>query len=127
MKCSIICASTLGATSVILGAMGAHALRNVLSEQQLESFNTGVRYQMWHVLAILLTVLLSKQFSLNLGLTLWLFLVGVLLFSGSIYLLSTIPVHGIEAVRKLGPITPLGGLLLIASWVSLAIQVARST
>ena len=99
MKNWIAFAAILGAVTVILGAIGAHSLRNVLSDVQLNSFATGVRYQMWHIFAIAGCVLLSKQFNVNLNASLWLFAIGILFFSGSIFLLSTIPVHGMEGVK----------------------------
>ncbi len=126
MKNWIILAAILGALTAILGAIGAHTLRNVLDEVQLNSFATGVRYQMYHTLAIVATVLLSKQFNVNLKVPLWLFIVGIILFSGSIYLLSTIPVHGLEGVKAIGMATPLGGLVLVAAWSALAVQFLRN-
>lgn len=116
----------LGAVTVILGAIGAHGLRNTLSEIQLNSFATGVRYQYYHLFAMLFAVLLSKQFNVNLKVSLWLFAIGTLFFSGSIFLLSTIPVHGMEGIRALGPVTPVGGLILVAAWLSVAVQFARN-
>ena len=125
MRNWIIFIAVLAAITVILGAIGAHTLRNTLSEVQLNSFATGVRYQYYHIFAMLFAVLLSKQFDVNLKVPLWLFTIGTLLFSGSIFLLSTIPVHGMEGVRALGPVTPVGGLILVAGWLSLAIQFVR--
>ena len=125
MRNWIILIAVLGAITVILGAIGAHTLRNALSEVQLNSFATGVRYQYYHIFAMIVTVLLSKQFSVNVKVPLWLFAVGTLFFSGSIFLLSTIPVHGMEGIKALGPVTPVGGLILVAAWLSLAIQFVR--
>ena len=125
MRNWIIFIAVLGAITVILGAIGAHTLRNALSDVQLNSFATGVRYQYYHIFAMLVTVLLSKQFDVNVKVPLWLFAIGTLFFSGSIFLLSTIPVHGMEGIRVLGPVTPVGGLILVAAWLSLAIQFAR--
>ena len=126
MKNWITFAAILGAITVILGAIGAHTLRNTLSDVQLNSFATGVRYQMWHIFAIAGCVLLSKQFNVNLNASLWLFAIGILFFSGSIFLLSTIPVHGMEGVKTIGLATPIGGLLLVAAWLSVAIQFMRN-
>ncbi len=125
MKNWIIFAAILGALTVILGAIGAHTLRNTLSDVQLNSFATGVRYQMYHIFAILVMVVLSKQFNVNLKVSLWLFAIGILFFSGSIFLLATIPVHGMESIKAIGPVTPIGGLVLIAAWLSVAIQFFR--
>ncbi|WP_299517036.1 DUF423 domain-containing protein, partial [uncultured Flavobacterium sp.] len=108
----ILFASILGVISIILGAFGAHALKEVLNENQLVSFETGVRYQFYHALFLLFlgtSVLLSDK-TKNIILTL--VLVGVLFFSGSIYLLATNDLTSID-FKFLGPITPIGGLLLI--------------
>lgn len=115
----------LGAVTVILGAIGAHTLRNTLSEIQQNSFATGVRYQYYHIFAMLFAVVLSKQFNVNLKVSLWLFAIGTLFFSGSIFLLSTIPVHGMEGVKAIGLATPIGGLVLVAGWLSVAVQFIR--
>ncbi len=124
MKNWIIAAAISGALAVVLGALGAHALKTVLPEAQLASFETAVRYQMFHSLAMLITVLIARQLSVSLQVTLWCFAIGTLLFSGSIYLLATIPLHGIEAFRIVGPVTPVGGILLIVGWVALAVKAA---
>ena len=104
-----------GIISIILGAFGAHALKKVLSVEQLSSFEVGVRYLMYHALFLLFvgttTMLLPEQKSIILYLTLF----GIILFSGSIFLLSSSGVTGIN-FKFLGPLTPLGGLLLIVSW-----------
>jgi uncharacterized membrane protein YgdD (TMEM256/DUF423 family) len=105
----------LGMLSIIFGAFGAHALKKVLSEESLVSFETGVRYQMYHALFLLLianTAFLSVK---EKSILFYLVLVGVLFFSGSIYLLATSVVTGIKT-KILGPITPIGGAILIASW-----------
>ena len=104
-----------GIISIILGAFGAHALKKVLSLDQLSSFEVGVRYLIYHALFLLFvgttTMLLPEQKNIILYLTLF----GIILFSGSIFLLSSSGVTGIN-FKFLGPLTPLGGLLLIASW-----------
>jgi len=104
-----------GLLAVVFGAFGAHALKKTLSESQLKSFDTGVKYQMYH--AILLLVL-----GFNLGFTTALeknmaycFIAGVFLFSFSIYGLSIGASKG-KSLKFLGPVTPLGGLLLIMGW-----------
>ncbi len=125
MRNWIIAAAISGALTVVLGALGAHALKNTLPEAQLASFETAVRYQMYHSLAMLITVLIARQLSVSLQVTLWCFAIGTLLFSGSIYLLATLPLHGMDALRVLGPVTPLGGLTLIAGWISLAVKAVR--
>lgn len=113
-----------GLTSVILGAFGAHALKAVLTDQQLVSFETGVRYQMFHAL-FLLFVASSKLISDKIKKTISVILtLGVLFFSGSIYLLATQDLLGVS-MKFLGPITPIGGLLLMISWLLLGVNIGK--
>lgn len=114
----IATAAFIGALAIVLGAFGAHGLKAILNDSQLATFETGVKYQMYHALFLLFvgtTALLSEKGKL---LVFRLILVGVLFFSGSIYLLSTAEQTGI-ATKFIGPITPLGGMFLIAGWVVL--------
>jgi uncharacterized membrane protein YgdD (TMEM256/DUF423 family) len=104
-------------TSVILGAFGAHALKNVIGETQLVSFETGVRYQMYHALMLLFIDIAPIPHSWR-NAIFYFALSGVLLFSGSIYLLATKDLTGID-IQYIGFITPIGGLLLIFSWLAL--------
>ncbi len=123
MRFSIITASILGITAVILGAFGAHGLKPVISAESLEAYRTGVSYQFYHTFAILACGILyhithNKAFLLASKF----FLVGIILFSGSIYFLSTRQYTCIEELGFLGPITPLGGLTFIAGWVIILIS-----
>jgi len=112
-----------GVTGVILGALGAHALESVLSPDHLDSFHTAVRYQMYHaILLVLLFVLQLHKPTRWLSLSGWFVFCGILLFSGSIYLLSTRELTGLTQIGFLGPITPIGGMLLITGWVFLLIH-----
>ncbi len=117
-------AAILGALSVIFGAFGAHALKARLEPDQLQIFETGVRYQMYTALAMLGLAGFSEKLSCKyLNYTFWCFLVGISFFSGSIYLLSMRTILGIENLTSiLGPITPMGGLLLILGWVFIFIS-----
>lgn len=116
-KSNLVTAGILGGTAVILGALGAHALKSVLEPAQIESFETAVRYQMWHALALLaLANWAGKIKRFRLISRLW--LIGVILFSGSIYLLSIDELLQLK-LSFLGPITPLGGLSMIAGWALL--------
>ena len=111
-------AGFFGMTAIVLGAFGAHALKKVLTIDQLATFETGVKYQMYHALFLLFvgtTNLIAEKTKKTI---LWLVVVGVLFFSGSIYLLATASVTLINA-KFLGPITPLGGLLMILGWMVL--------
>ena len=111
----ILTALFFGFISIVLGAFGAHALKKVLSVDQLSSFEVGVRYMMYHALFLLFIgttqILLPEQKNVIYYLTLF----GTLFFSVSIFLLSTSNATGIN-FKFLGPITPIGGLLLITSW-----------
>lgn len=111
----------LGFLAVAAGAFGAHALkeRMNLEPRLLETFETGVRYQMIHALAIVAVGLLAIQGGASSALQVagWAFLVGVVLFSGSLYGLAT----GVGPRAVLGPITPVGGLCYLVGWVALAL------
>ncbi len=107
----------LGGLAVILGAFGAHALKNTLSAPDLEVWKTAVLYHFLHTLAL-------GAFRPGRWPSMF-FLAGIGLFSGSLYLLSTSSLHGMP-VSWLGPVTPLGGLLLIAGWLLTAAQLRRN-
>lgn len=121
-KYLLITACLLGALAVVSGAFGAHGLRTKLSIDQLAVYETAVRYLFFHVLAIIVSVLISRH--LNSSLALYgavAFIIGIVLFSGSLFLLSTKTLLGLESWRWLGPVTPIGGLSFIVGWVLLAI------
>ena len=118
----LITASFLGALSVLLGAFAAHKLKDILEAQMLQTFETAVKYQMYHALAMLGLFLFSKQnphkyinWAFNS------FLIGIVMFSGSLYFLCTRNLLGIEGLKVLGPITPIGGLFFIAGWIFIAL------
>ncbi|MBC8265353.1 MAG: DUF423 domain-containing protein [Flavobacteriales bacterium] len=112
-------------TAVILGAMGAHALKDSLSSEKLISFQTGIRYQMFHGIALLILVLNSEKFNYKLKRSLNLMIAGIFCFSFSIYFLSIQETLGIW-LGFLGPITPIGGLLLISSWANLFFTIKKN-
>lgn len=114
----LVTALVLGVLSIILGAFGAHKLKEFLSSEQLISFETGVRYQMYHALFLLFLANNNMVAIKDKAIIFYLVLVGVVFFSGSIYILSTAAISGIKA-RFLGPVTPIGGLFLIVSWIYL--------
>lgn len=117
----LVLASILGLTSVIIGAFGAHGLKEVLDAEQLQTFEVGVRYQMYHAL-FLLFIGLTEKISVKTKSTIfYLVLVGVIFFSGSIYGLATNDLTGFD-FKKIALITPIGGALLIASWAILLIN-----
>ncbi|MGR7813308.1 DUF423 domain-containing protein [Lacinutrix undariae] len=107
-----------GMLSVIFGAFGAHALKKILSTDQLHSFEVGVKYQMYH--AIVLLALGVSSYTIT-SATYWCFTVGIVLFSFSIYGLVLSDAKG-KKLRFLGPITPIGGLFLVAGWLLLLIN-----
>lgn len=120
----LIIGSLYGALSVILGAFGAHALKKVLTLQQLESFEVGVKYQMYHAIVLLIIGFyfsFDSKLQSSMG---WSFIIGTFLFSGSIYLLSTASLYG-SSMKFLGPVTPLGGLLMIIGWILLLVNVVK--
>ena len=120
----VIWAAFLGFIAIVLGAFGAHGLKKVLTEAQLATFETGVKYQMYHALFLLMIAqlgILAEKQKKTIAITT---VVGVFLFSGSIYLLATQSLSGIS-FSFLGPITPLGGVFLISSWLLTAIYALK--
>jgi uncharacterized membrane protein YgdD (TMEM256/DUF423 family) len=118
--------SLAAAVAVMLGAFGAHALKEKLSPDQLQVFETGVRYQFYHAFALIAIGILAEKFSSSLlNYSGWLFCLGIIFFSGSLYLLSTRNLLGIENWKFLGPVTPLGGLCFIAGWIFLLVSVLK--
>lgn len=126
-KYYISIAAFLGALTVALGAFGAHALKAVLSPAALITYETAVRYQMYHVVALLITGILMnkaaspKQQKLLRKAGLF-FIDGIVLFSGSLYFIVAKPFLGIEGLPWVGVITPMGGLLWMVAWVLLALS-----
>lgn len=123
---TLLFASILGGLSVIFGAFGAHALKKLLNEDQLKSFETGVKYQLYHAI-----VLLVIGFNMTLETTIekymvYSFMLGVVLFSFSIYGLVLSSANN-KKLRFLGPITPLGGLLLVFGWCFLTFSILNIT
>ncbi len=125
-KFFLVAGSLLGALSVALGAFGAHSLKKIVSPEAVSTFETGVRYQFYHTFALLLIAVLYEKFPNK-----WLvwagnsFLAGMLLFSGSLYLLSLLNASNNVGLRKIGIITPFGGLFFIAGWLLLMWGVSR--
>ena len=111
-------------SAVILGAFGAHALKEVLSENQLSSFQTGVRYQFFHGLTILILSFNMNYFTKRLSSIIKIMSAGIILFSFSIYLLNIQDLVGFS-MSYLGAITPIGGLLLITSWIGLFFSIKK--
>ena len=106
-------ASIFGALSIVLGAFGAHALKKKLTSEQLASFETGFKYQMYHGIVLLV---LGFNFNPNFSNAALFFIIGTILFSFSIYGLVLSDAFG-KKMKFLGPITPIGGLCLLVGWV----------
>ncbi len=123
----LVIAALLGGLSVALGAFAAHQLKAIASADVLQIFETAVKYQMYHALALLVTGILLQQFPVKQ--LRWagnLFIAGIILFSGSLYLLCYVKHLEIPATW-VGAITPLGGICFIAGWVLMAVSVARKS
>ncbi len=121
-------AALLGALTVALGAFAAHRLRQSFSAEEMMIFETGVKYQFYHVLALFLSGILYREFSSSL--ILWagrLFITGMMLFSGSLYLLAWLKSAGMESLLWVGAITPLGGTAFIAGWICLFIAAGKKS
>ena len=116
-KVFIILGSLNAFLAVALGAFGAHGLQNKLTEQMLATYETGVKYHMMHALGLILIGIISRYTSgsVLINWSGWLICAGIVLFSGSLYLLS------ISGIRWLGAVTPLGGLSFLAGWLLLAV------
>lgn len=114
-------ASILGGLAVALGAFGAHALAGRVEPRLLEVFETGVRYHFYHALALVAVVVAIGRWPENSlpAMAGWLFVVGIVVFSGSLYLMT------LTGARWLGAITPIGGVAFIAGWVCLALMALR--
>jgi len=119
-------ASVLGALAVAFGAFGAHALKRLVSEVAVNIFETGVRYQFYHVFALALVGILYREFSNT-----WMvwagncFIIGMILFSGSLYFLTYIKAAVKPGLDWVGIITPFGGLAFIAGWICMAIALYK--
>ena len=113
--------AVLGMIAIILGAFGAHALKKVLSMEELSTFETGVRYQMYHALFLIFIGIINELSQKTKKIIYNLVVFGVLLFSGSIYVLATNTLTSFD-FKIIGFITPIGGLLLILAWVVLLLH-----
>lgn len=118
----LIIAAILGALAVALGAFGAHGLKTKVNADTLQIFETGVKYQFWHVFALIVVALLYQAYPS--ATMLWsgkLFMAGIILFSGSLYALTFFRAGGNENMNWLGAVTPFGGLSFIIGWILLVL------
>lgn len=115
-----------GALAVVLGAFGAHALKTMVPPETVSSFDTGVRYQFYHTFALFIVgMLYSQRPTAQLKWAAYSFLIGILLFSGSLYLLTWLKATDTVGLRGLGIITPVGGVFFIIGWLLLLVAAAR--
>ncbi|MED2974777.1 DUF423 domain-containing protein [Fictibacillus sp. B-59209] len=121
MKLFLILGAVNAALAVILGAFGAHGLEGKLSERMIEVYKTGVQYHMYHAIGLLIVGLLAGKLTNSGALhwSGWLMFIGIILFSGSLYALST------TGISKLGIITPFGGVAFVAGWVLFIIAAVK--
>lgn len=117
----LLIAALFGLFAVALGAFGAHILKKILSPEEIQIFETGVKYQFYHTFALMFVAILSRYVSEHwTKISGWLFVVGILLFSGSLYLLAVTEAFGLNQLTIiLGPMTPIGGILLMGGWLAL--------
>ncbi|MEC5146254.1 DUF423 domain-containing protein [Chitinophaga sp. 212800010-3] len=119
-KSFLVWAAALGALAVVLGAFGAHKLKELVPPETVSTFQTGVTYQFYHVFALLVTGILFAQLP---GSQLeWAgrcFIIGILLFSGSLYALTLLKMTGNVGLKGIGIVTPIGGVFFIAGWICL--------
>ena len=125
-KTFLIIAAVLGAISVALGAFAAHGLKKIVPAETVTTFETGVRYQFYHTFAILFVGLLLERMPGQLLVwSGWFFLIGILLFSGSLYLLTALKATQTVGLTGVGIITPFGGLFFIAGWVLMLMGIIK--
>jgi len=120
MKSILTIAAVSGLLAVMLGAFGAHVLKKMISPEMLETYKTGVQYHFYHTFALLAVgILMHFNSSKTLKWSGWLFIAGIILFSGSLYMLS------ITGIKALGIITPFGGVIWIVAWMLLAVHCSK--
>ena len=124
-KTFLVTTALMGLTAVILGAFGAHSLRPLITPENIDIWEKGVQYQQYHALALFLCYLyLRKEQSVyvrNAGIC---FILGIICFSGSLYLLATRNITNISSII-IGPITPIGGFFFIAGWCLILVQALK--
>ena len=122
----LITGALLGAIAVALGAFAAHGLKQIMPVDSVQTFQTGVQYQMVHAIALLITGILYDRFRNKLiSLAGTFFIIGIILFSGSLYLLTILKAAEITGFNKVGIITPFGGISFITGWLLLATGIIR--
>jgi uncharacterized membrane protein YgdD (TMEM256/DUF423 family) len=119
-------AAVLGVLAVALGAFGAHGLKKIVPAETIGTFETGVRYQFYHTLALLAIGILFEKFPLpSIRYAGIFFITGIVLFSGSLYVLTFLQATNTVGLRGIGAITPIGGVFFIVGWVCLFLGVGK--
>ena len=121
----ILTAAFFGALAVVLGAFGAHGLKSIVEPNQLETWQKGVEYQFYHTFAILYLSTFARYKNKLISLSFLFFSLGIVLFSGSLYLLAIKDAYELSFARYLGPVTPIGGLAFILGWICLFLAAFR--
>jgi uncharacterized membrane protein YgdD (TMEM256/DUF423 family) len=112
--------------AVILGAFGAHSLKKMVTQEQLEVFKTGVQYQFYHAVGMIIVALISQHVEhVFIKRAAWIFFFGIIAFSGSLYLMTFFNALNTEGVKWIGAITPFGGLLFITGWIMLGLGINK--
>lgn len=125
-KIALIAGVIFAALGVVLGAFGAHALKPLLSPEGAQTFETAVRYQMYHAFALIATGVLFGNYPFKVLKTAsTLFIIGILLFSGSLYAMTALKLSGQAGLSGFGILTPIGGVFLIAGWVLLIVGILK--
>jgi uncharacterized membrane protein YgdD (TMEM256/DUF423 family) len=126
-KPALLAGAILAALAVILGAFGAHALKAALTPQQLDVYNKGVTYQFYHCFALIAAGILFSAFPFDgMRWATYLFIAGIVLFSGSLYVLVFLQHKGLS-IGPAGILTPIGGLCFIAGWVSMIMAILKKS
>lgn len=115
----ILTASFFGAVAVLLGAFGAHGLKSLIDGPSLEIWQKGVDYQFYHTFALLYLSTFARYRNKLINIAYFCFTFGIILFSGSLYLLATRSILNISFTEFIGPVTPIGGLLFVLGWIML--------
>jgi len=125
-KKMVVAASILILLGIVFGALGAHVLEKILTQKQLGSFEVAVKYQLYHGLAFLALVSLSHKLDFSLRIIFNCIFLGVIVFSGSIYLLILQSELKLKLGMFFGPLTPIGGIIMIVGWMMFIVKLFRS-
>ena len=125
-KTFLVLGTVLAGLGVVLGAFGAHGLKKLVGADTVGTYQTGVQYQMYHAFALIILGILFERFQNNYIIySGWAFFAGIILFSGSLYLLASLKAMNKAGVSGIGIITPIGGLFFIIGWLSLLIALLK--